>query len=357
MRLVCAISHHGLGHLAQTAPVLEAIQTYRPDTEWLIWSGLSRPMLETKLDIPFRHRHEATDIGLVMQDAVRVDIAGSLNALAAFHRNWQVRVEQEARWLGKESIQGMLSNVGYLPLAAGTKAGLPSIGFCSLNWLDIGQHYLAGAENARSMFDQMHQAYLHSDLFLKLLPALPMDWLHGAQEAPAVAALGCNRREELTKNLGLDGAKKLVIVGLGGVDYQPRAPLAALNDIHWLVPDTWPVDARKDISPFTRAEIPFRDVLASSNALVTKVGYGSFVEAAGLGLPVIYIDRPDWPETPYLAPWLKAHGRAIDIQEDALFTLEIGEHLRELWEMPSPLTPSVNNAPSIARRIVAALER
>ena len=41
----------------------------------------------------------------------------------------------------------------------------------------------------------------------------------------------------------------------------------------------------------------FADLLASSDALLCKPGYGSFVEAASCGVPVLYVARPDWPES------------------------------------------------------------
>jgi hypothetical protein len=355
MRLLCAISHHGLGHLAQTAPVLNALHAAWPELEWLIWSGLSREALASRLALPFSHRHEPADVGLVMQDAVRVDEPASCQAYQAFHQDWDLRVDRAAGWLGQQHVDGVLSNAAYLPLAAAAQAGINAVGFSSLNWWDIAHHYLQASPGMAPAFAQMRAAYQSARAFLRLTPGLPMSWLANLEPAPALASIGRNRREELNGGLALAAGKKLVLLGFGGIAYQHPTPLPRLEGIVWLVSDAWPTRERSDVIHFERTRMPFSDLLASSDALVTKVGYGSFVEAAGLGLPVLYLDRPDWPETPWLAPWLMQHTRAMSVDEAALFSPLVGEALARLGQCPAPKLPDISGAPTIGRRIMALL--
>lgn len=356
MKILCAISNHGLGHLAQAAPVLNAMGEARPDMEWLVWSGLPRQTLKARLNIAFSHRHEPADVGLVMLDAMRVDVAASRQAYLEFHQHWGERVAREAEWLRQQNITGVLSNAAYLPLAAASHAGIPSVGFCSLNWWDIAQHYLCDAQEMAPAFTQMQAAYQSACAFLRLSPGLPMTWLAHVETTPPVASVGCNRRDELNGRLGLETTKKLVLLGFGGFEYRHPNPVPELAGIVWLVPDAWPGGMRTDLIRFSQANILFPDLLASCDALVTKVGYGSFVEAAGLGLPVLYLDRPDWPETAWLAPWLAQHTRAGAINEQTLFSPAVGEALAKLWKAAPPKTPDIQGAPTVGRRILECLE-
>lgn len=356
MRLLCAISHHGLGHLAQTAPVLNALLSARPGLEWLIWSGLPREALANRLALSFRHRHEAADVGLLMQDAVRVDEPASRLAYQAFHQDWDSTVAREAEWLAQQRIQGVLSNAAYLPLAAAARAGIKAVGFSSLNWWDIAHHYLHAFPGMAPALAQMREAYQGARAFLRLTPGLPMSWLSNVEHAPSVAVTGRNRCAELHGRLGLAAGERLVLLGFGGVAYRRSTPLPRIEGVVWLVADTWPMPGRSDVIHFERTRMPFPDLLASSDALVTKVGYGSFVEAAGLGLPVLYVDRPDWPETPWLAPWLAQHTRAMSIDEGLLFSPQVGEALARLWQCPAPKPPDISAAPTVGRRIMALLE-
>lgn len=357
MKILCAISHHGLGHLAQAAPILNAMQQASPDLDWLIWSGLTKAALENKLHIPFRHRHEPADVGLSMQDAVRVDAAASRLAYLEFHQDWNDRVARESSWLREQKIEGVLSNAAYLPLAAASQAGMAGVGFCSLNWWDIAHRYLRDIPGMDPVFTHMREAYESARTFLRLTPGLPMTWLDNLEVAAPVASIGCSCRAELDASLRLDPTLKLVMLGFGGVAYQNPGALPCLKEILWLIPDTWPTEGRNDLIRFSHTQRPFPDLLASCDALVTKVGYGSFVEAAGLGLPVLYLDRPDWPETPWLAPWLMQHTRAAAINENTLFSPAVGEILSRLWNSPAPQPPDFSaGAPAIGRRILDCLK-
>ena len=85
----------------------------------------------------------------------------------------------------------------------------------------------------------------------------------------------------------------------------------------------------------------FSDLLASSDALICKPGYGSFVEAACSGVPVLYVNRPDWPEAPVLVEWLQQHGLCREVSRDTLEQGKIAEVLEEIWNAPGtkPVIP------------------
>lgn len=355
MRLLCAISHHGLGHLAQTAPVMQALQALRPDVEWLIWSGLDGDNLKNRLSLGFTHRHEAADMGLVMQDALRVDVLASQQAYQDFHAAWVLRVAEEADRLHRAGIQGVLSNVAYLPLAAAHRAGIPALAFCSLNWWDIAAHYLGTAHGMTEILGQIASAYAEARAFLRLTPCLPMAWLRNGEDLPPVATLGQARPEQLRSKLGLAPATRLVVLGFGGVAYQGSGSLPHLKNIVWLAPDSWSHRGRSDVVGFRETGLSFPDILASCDALISKPGYGSFVEAGGLGLPVLYLDRPDWPETPWLSRWLAGHGRLARLDEPELFSTTVGARLERLWREPDKGPAQVAGAPVIARRILEIL--
>jgi hypothetical protein len=52
MNLLAVISQHGLGHLAQAAPVLNALRRLEPALHLTIWSGLTSAALHA----PYRRR-------------------------------------------------------------------------------------------------------------------------------------------------------------------------------------------------------------------------------------------------------------------------------------------------------------
>ncbi len=343
MRLLAAISHHGLGHLAQAAPVLTALHALQPELELVVWSGLPRQALAARIPFPFTHRHEPADVGLVMHDAVRVDVASSGAAYLAFHQDWDARVVQEAAWMRAAGFQGVFADAACLPLAAAAAADIPGVALCSLNWVDIAGAYLSDHPGMDRVLTQMAAAYQSARVFLRATPAMPMAWLDNRETLAPIAARGSHRAAELHAQLGDD---RLVLIGFGGIGYQATTTLPTVPGVRWLVPDDWGQE-RPDVIPLSRIGWPFIDLLASADALITKVGYGSFVEAAAAAVPVLYIDRPDWPETPFLSHWLAQHGRASAITEADLFSAAIGDSLAQLWQKP-PCHPCATPGAAVA---------
>lgn len=341
MHLLVAVSHHGLGHLAQVAPLLNRLRQLKPDLRITLYSALSRAALAARIAPPFDHIVEAADCGMAMHDALRVDRTASLACYREFHRNWPQRVAQEAARLRTLAVDAVLSDVAYLPLAAAQSLGLRSAALCSLNWADIAEAYLGDAPEMAVPLTQMRAGYRGADLFLRLEPAMPMTDLTNAVPVPPVAGRGRSRRGELWARLSLPSGQRLVLLGMGGIDYAcdlavwPRTP-----GITWLAPGAW-CRGHPDCVAIDELLWPFLDLLAGVDALVTKPGYGSFVEAALHGVPVLYLDRPDWPETPYLKAWLHAHGRALQIEEAELNAPGLVQKLNAVWNLPvRPVPPA-----------------
>ncbi len=333
MRLLAAISHHGLGHLAQAAPVLNALREVRPGIELTVWSGLSASALRARLLPPFRHRAEAADIGLLMRDAVRVDVSDSRRAYLDFHGDWSARIATEAAWLRAQAFDAVFSDVAYLPLAAAARARVPAAALCSLNWHDVATAYLADHADMETPLQQMREAYRAAAVFLCPQPSMPMHWLEQRVDLPPIAARGVARRRELQMHARHGARKRLVLVGFGGIGYGGVGRLPEMPGTTWIVPDGW-ATGRSDAIALGSLDLPFLDVLASCDALITKVGYGGFTEAAAHALPVLYVDRPDWPETPYLSAWLARHANCAAIAEEELFSAAIGSRLDRLWALP-----------------------
>jgi hypothetical protein len=352
MRLLACVSHHGLGHLAQTAPVLNALLARRPDIRLLVRSALPRAALAGRLRVPFEHLPEAVDCGFLMHDAIRVDLAASQAAYAAFHADWPARVAGEADRLRALAVDRVFSNVAYLPLAGAARAGLPAVALCSLNWLDIHRHYLGDLPGAEVVAGQVRDAYRSARAFLRPDPAMPMTALDNTLSIPPIALLGQRRGAAIRRRLGVPDGSRLVLLGMGGIDYHLDAgALAGEGELVWLVPDGWATVPGRSYN-FARAGVAFIDLVASADALVTKPGYGGFVEAAAHGVPVLYLPREDWPETPWLAAWIEAHGRALCIGEDALRGGGAPAALAALWALPARPLVRADGAEVAVRRLL-----
>ena len=323
--LVASISGHGFGHVAQTAPVLNMLHQRIPKLRFTLRSNVPIAHLRSRIHVPFTHLRSEGDIGMVMSSALDVSVEDSRAAYRAFHAGWESRVVEEARLLSELGADCVLSNVGYLPLAGAQRADIPNAALCSLNWADIYRHYCGNDE----ITAQLQSCYANADAFLRATPGMAMADLPNLAPISPIAAVGYNRRDELNRHLGLSEQEKLVLVSMGGI--ASRLPIERwprVEGVRWLVQQSWQVE-HPDAIVIESLPMDFSDLLASSDALICKPGYGSFVEAACSGVPVIYVSRADWPESYPLIEWLQQHGESREISR---FALEKGE-IDNLLEM------------------------
>ena len=355
------ISAHGLGHLAQVAPVLNTLFRLRPNVRLTIRSAVPKARLRARLPMPFDLITARSDFGFIMQDATRLDLPASAQAYRDFHAHWRQRVTDEVRLQSVLAPDLVLTDVAYLPLAAAAQRGIPACAMCSLNWADLFAHLFGSEHWVPPIHAQILAAYRSAKIFFRPTPSMPMTDLGNTCAVGPVATIGCNRRAELTALLGLDPQTRLVLIGFGGFDKTlDEQPWPASEGIHWLTPPNWPNVSTSDCAPPSMTSVealdwPFIDLLASVDAVLTKPGYGTFVEAACNGIPVIYLLREDWPEQDCLIDWLQHHARSAAIDEAALFTPRLAALLEALWRQPSPRVPVADGDHEIAAHLLAFL--
>lgn len=384
--LVVSITGHGYGHVAQTAPVLNALHQVMPQLRITVRTTTPPAYLRSRIRAPFEHLQSEGDIGMAMSSALDIHVEESRTAYRAFHADWEARVAEEARLLRGLGADLVLSNVGYLPLAGAQRAGIPNAAMSSLNWFDIFRHYCmqpahASSGSARTEKEypstkplilskvegsgrtedekiaaQMHACYANADAFLRLAPGMAMEHLPNVVPIGPVAAVGENRRDELHRHLQLAQDEKLVLVSLGGI--ASRLPIESwprIGGVRWLVQQGWKVE-HPDAIVIESLPMSFSDLLASCDALLCKPGYGSFAEAACSGTPVLYVSRTDWPESPVLTGWLRQHGLCREVSRAALERGNLAGVLEEIFHAPRPVPVVPEGIEQAAEWIAARLQ-
>ena len=330
--LVVSISGHGFGHVAQTAPILNLLHRRMPQLRLTVRSAVPLKHLRSRIGVPFTHLPSEGDIGMVMSSALDICAEDSRAAYRAFHANWDTRVADESRLLRELGADMVLSNVGYLALAGAQRAGIQNAALCSLNWADIYRHYCGNDAIAA----QIQSCYAKADAFLRATPGMAMADLPNVVPVAPIAAVGKNRRDELNRHMKLSDNAKLVLVSLGGISGRlPIERWPRIGGVRWLVQGNWQVE-HPDAIVIESLPMNFSELLASSDALICKPGYGSFVESACSGLPVLYVSRADWPESPVLISWLQQHAMCRELSRDALERGDIAGVLEEFWHTPPP---------------------
>lgn len=355
--VVFSISAHGLGHLAQVAPVIRCLREARPGIATVIRSGLPRERLEARIPMPFVHQRVDGDFGYVMHNAIDIDLDATLVRYLDLHADWEGAVAAEAGALSNARADLVVSNVAYLPLAAAHAAGIPSLAFCSLNWAELFAHYFGRRSEAKLLLRQMLAAYRQADEFLRVSPSMPMADLSLARVIAPIATRGRPDRDRLLQSLGIASGSRVVLVAMGGIEF-PLQPAAwpRMPGMAWLIAGggDW---GRDDVCATEGIGLAFPDLLASVDAVVTKPGYGIFVEAATACVPILYVPRGHWPEEPYLTDWLQHHARCARISREALQEGCFIDELEDLWQRPLPPRPVLGGESAVVARLLDLLDR
>ncbi|MDR0379701.1 MAG: hypothetical protein LBI62_07160 [Candidatus Accumulibacter sp.] len=359
VHLFVDISSHGFGHLAQAAPVLDALARLLPGLRLSIRSGLPLEKLRARIGAPFESMTGRSDFGFVMLDAMRVDRAATGQAYRTFHADWEARVAAEATFLRDLGADWVLTDVAYLPLSGAVRAGLPALSMCSLNWADLFAHFFGREAWAGPIHEQILAAYRGAESFIRLTPAMPMNDLPNARAVAPVAALGRDCREYLRERIGAASDERIVLIAFGGFDKDLRAAAWPVTPgVRYLVPAGWAV-ARSDMTAMETVRMNFTDLLCSVDAVLTKPGYGTFTEAARSGVSVLYVRRDDWPEQDYLIEWLERNARCREVAFADVLNGEFGEVLECLWRQTGSGGDSAvhwqEGAEEAARLIIACL--
>ena len=310
--------------------------------------------MRRRLEAPFDFLHADDDFGFEMRDALTVDDAATVARYLALHRDLPARIEREREALRALHVDAVLSNVGYLPIAAARSLGLPAFAACSLNWASLLQErYLRQggryADAMRPVVATIRDAYAAASGRFALEPGMPFDGMGDATRIDPVGRTGVDRRDALRALLGLPREMRLLLVGFGGV------PMA-LDTRRWQLPHGWAALVfAAGAPPAAVAAWPFADLVASCDVLVAKPGYGTFVVAGRVGRDTLVVPREGWAESPWLMAWLARHARLETLSLEALRHGEFEPALQALASQPGRPVAIGDGAAQLAEAIARDL--
>ncbi|MFA7430012.1 MAG: hypothetical protein WCZ23_07635 [Rhodospirillaceae bacterium] len=323
LHVAAVITPHGFGHAAITIAVLTALEARIPQgIDVTFITKVPATVIAERWGRPCRviDHAAATDFGMVMRSSTDISVTESLAAYATAHARWDDVVETEAAIMAEVMPDIVLTSASYAALAGARRVGVPGVGVGPFSWREILAAYSDDSPITRAVLTSMAQTYAEADAFIATAPAVPMD-LPNLRPVGPVGQPGRSRREELAAALELEEGERVALVALGGI-----AEDLPVSD--WPRVDGWRCITPKDIA------LSVSDAIASCDAVITKPGYGTFVEAVCAGTPLLYRDRPDWPETAGMAKWASAHVPCLHVDPATFAAGRIEEHLRMLMQIP-----------------------
>ena len=136
---------------------------------------------------------------------------------------------------------------------------------------------------------------------------------------------------------GADPGRRWVLLCFSGLDWGREAlgRVVRLEDHEFftVLPLAFP---GRNLHAVSREDLPFADVLASCDAVITKPGFGILSECVVNDKPMIYVDRGDFREYEVLVAAIRRHLRHVHLPSAGLYAGHLGPALDALEEASAP---------------------
>jgi hypothetical protein len=350
------VTAHGYGHGVRSCDVIRALRSLDPEIPVCVVSGLPREFFESRLGAgDFDYRPGVFDVGMVQLDSIRVDVEATLRRALELERRRPELVAGEVRFLRERNVALVVADIPEIPLSAAASAGIPRVAVGNFAWDWIYSSYLESDPRWRPVVGSLAEGYGKTDLLLRLPFSEPMSAFPRRIDLPLLSDPGTPRREEIVRRSGCSGRKKWVLLSFTTLDWDDRA-LDTVQSLDYefftLSPLRW---ERANIHGIDRRVIPFADVLASVDGVVSKPGYGILSECVANAKPLLYADRRDFAEYPILVRAVERYLQHLHVPAEVLYRGEIGGYLDELWSRPAPRERMEIEGAGIAARRVREL--
>lgn len=302
------ITPHGFGHAVRSLEIIRGLLRLSPEVDITLVSDIPELLVMQNIGHPLPYRRKQLDFGLVQLDSVRFDLASTLSVLTDLKARKDQIVDEESEFLKSRRIDLVVADIPFLPFQAARRCGIPSLGVGNFTWDWIYSTYTEQDPRWPGLIEWIAEGYGLCDLLLRL----PM---HGDCSAcprhvdvPLVARHSKRPPEETRRLLGLDPRQPAFLLAFAtlGLDDSALRAVETIPEAVFLFKH--PLDYRLSnglcLDPF---DLSYPDVIAASDAVITKPGYGIVSDCLAHGTPMIYTDRGDFPEYPILVDAMKKH--------------------------------------------------
>ncbi|XP_042452173.1 L-arabinokinase-like isoform X1 [Zingiber officinale] len=323
-RLVFAyyITGHGFGHATRVVDVVRHLIAAGHDVH--VVTGAPDFVFTTEIQSPNLHlRKVLLDCGAVQADALTVD---RLASLEKYHETAVLPrasiLATEVEWLNFIKADLVVSDVVPVACRAAADAGIRSVCVTNFSWDFIYAEYvMETGRHHRSIVWQIAEDYSHGELLLRLPGYCPMPAFRDVIDVPLVVRRLHKSRTQIREQLGIGNDVKVVIFNFGG---QP----AGWNLKQEWLPDGWlclvcGASDKQELPPnFVKlakdAYTP--DIIAASDCMLGKIGYGTVSEALAYKLPFVFVRRDYFNEEPFLRNMLEYYQGGVEMIRRDLLT-------------------------------------
>jgi L-arabinokinase len=366
VNLAFYISGHGFGHATRSFEVIRTLQRLAPGIRIHIRSEIPRWFVERSLGTSVIVSTARTDVGIVQVDSLSLDEEQTAREAGAFYDTFDDRVLAEAVWLAECGASVVVGDIPPLAFAAARAADIPSLGIANFTWDWIYSAYASFPVIAPHVVAAFQEAYASMSLALRLPFAGGFATIPAIRDIPLIARRSTQDRHRVRRLLALDTGRPVVLVSFGGhgapvpfeqVVNDSNITLVATD--HEIVSEIAPAPAdrlrRVPASVLASHGLQYEDLLAASDCVVSKPGYGIVSECIANETALLYTSRGHFAEYEVMVREMSAVLRTGFIAQEELRAGRWGRAIEAVLASPAPASRMALNGAEVAAAAIVEL--
>lgn len=300
MNALFYISGHGFGHATRMIAVMKALRRFEPGMDLFIRTAVPEWLFRGEIQENFAIFPARIDAGVVEKDLFSQDSLATLEAAAAIFSDEQERVAEEARFALEHKADVIVSDIPPLASIIGHKISVPVVAIGNFSWDFVYRPYARQHPEYSYLISAIEEAYAKTTLMLRLPLGHEMRPFPDVRDIPFIAREPSSSPEETRRALGLEECGRPIILVAVRQGFDASKAVVRLAEeagckvlVFGDIGDARHPDVLRLDKPW---QSRFLDVLAASDAIVSKLGYGIVADCLAAHTPLIFPPRLDWAE-------------------------------------------------------------
>ena len=321
------ISGHGYGHAVRSSQVIASLKKASPDLQIHVrtmapeWLFLDRAL----------HSRQAIDVGILQKDSLEMELDGTLRACQSLHDSVPRLLEQEANFTKEHKIRLILGDIPPLCFEIAMRASVDSVAIANFAWSEIYRAYIKNYPAFIPLIEEMDTFYRNASLALTLPYPCGMEIFPRQEPIPWIARTSLLTKREAREAFRLPQSATVVLLSFGGLGLErlPHNNLKKLGDFFFVTTGETKQEAN-NVRVLREAQRSYEDLVRAVDVVVTKPGYGIVADVISHQVRVLYTERGEFAEYPYLTRALDDCATAEFIPQDHLLSGNLYPYLSRL---------------------------
>ncbi|MCD4701003.1 MAG: hypothetical protein K8S24_04010 [Candidatus Aegiribacteria sp.] len=291
MKILWHISSHGWGHAARQRELIRVYRQKYPDSRITVASNVPRWFWK---DSGIDDICRGSPSPVAIETDGDIDTGATLANLTAFIDSYSDLLNEEISFQDEIQSDIVISDIDPLPVAAASRRSIPAVGISNFTWDWIMAELFPNILEDIRRISEMYNwgTYLRLPMGPRINP------FHDVVDVPLLSS-GTEGDPDKARSILPEG--KICLVALrelpSGITLKaPEGFLLVSSTSEHLADGIFniPPENLEDLG------LTFSDIMAASDVIVSKAGYGVVSQILATGKPCVLLKGRTFPEEPYL---------------------------------------------------------